>query len=57
MRKKKITITINKQTIEREHLKIFRAIPAVDAIQEVDVQWAGTWLRSVYEKEGKLKPR
>lgn len=57
MAKKKIVITINSQTTEAEGLRMFRAIPRADVIKEVDVQWAGTWLRSVFEKEGKLKPR
>lgn len=53
----KVIMTINKQTTEREHLKIFRAIPSLDTIKEIKVQWAGTWYRRVYEQEGKLKPR
>lgn len=54
---KRIVITINKQTTEREHLKIFKAMPDVDIIFEKDVQYAGLWRRDVYESEGKLKPR
>ncbi len=57
MGKKQIVISINMQTVDAQHLRLFRAIPQADVIQEVGVNYAGRWLRSVYEENGQLKPR